>query len=246
MFCLDAHEFFYKGVSLALKYWASSFDEQGTSLGLVHLALHRLRSLLPSTGNDFYKRGIDDVSGDFWLRVYCGLAAVNLAFYALRAGFFLRRGVVASRAIYAQLVERILGARTRFFDSTPTGRILNRLSDIQVIDQELPPVAMFLLLEVFGVLGIVGTISAVLPVFFFASIIVTAVYFVIGFIYLALSRELKRSESVSRSPIFSVFGETLDGLTTIRVRCELFLESFNGDNKANASSSWCRRLMGIP
>ena len=35
--------------------------------------------------------------------------------------------------------------------------------------------------------------------------------------YLSTSRELKRLDAVSRSPIFSFFGETLAGLPVIRV-----------------------------
>lgn len=221
------------GVSLALRYWAGSYDDQDTVgsvvASTVHASLNRWTSFPTSAAHIWTSTysalhfGQGNEATDFWLQAYCVLAAINLAFYALRTGFFLQRGVVASRVIYVQLIGRILSARTRFFDSTPTGRILNRLSkDVETIDQELAPVAMFLLLEFLGVVGIIGSISAVLPAFLFAAVVITAVYFGIGYIYLASSRELKRSESVSRSPIFSLFGETLNGVSTIRVRAISF------------------------
>lgn len=72
------------------------------------------------------------------------------------------------------------------------------------------------MLELFGVVGIIATISAVLPSFLFAGFIIFLAYWAIGYVYLASSRELKRSESVTRSPIFSAFGEVLQGVASIR------------------------------
>ena len=83
-------------------------------------------------------------------------------------------------------------------------------------------------------IGIIGTISTVLPAFLGAALIITLVYWGMGYIYIASSRELKRSgtsyciparstsdappsaESVTKSPIFGLFGETLNGVATIR------------------------------
>lgn len=65
-------------------------------------------------------------------------------------------------------------------------------------------------------LAIIGTISSVLPLFLIAAFFITLTYWAIGVVYLAPSRELKRSESVTKSPIFGVFGEVLNGVSTIR------------------------------
>ena len=75
---------------------------------------------------------------------------------------------------------------------------------------------MYFILEVLGVVGIIGTISAVLPSFLIAAFFIILIYSAIGYVYIASSRELKRSESVTKSPIFGLFGETLNGVATIR------------------------------
>lgn len=51
--------------------------------------------------------------------------------------------------------------------------------------------------EILSVIGIIGTISTVLPAFLIAAVVITLVYWVMGIIYIASSRELKRSGTYS-------------------------------------------------
>ena len=61
-----------------------------------------------------------------------------------------------------------------------------------------------------------GLITAATPGFALLILPISAVYIYIQRYYLRTSRELKRLESVSKSPIFAHFQESLGGLTTIR------------------------------
>ena len=54
------------------------------------------------------------------------------------------------------------------------------------------------------------------PYFLVAIIPLLIVYVIFQRIYVSTSRQLKRLESLSRSPIYSHFQETLNGVTTIR------------------------------
>ncbi|GAA5881682.1 hypothetical protein JCM3774_005336 [Rhodotorula dairenensis] len=219
-------------VTLTLRYWAGSFEARQTStLSLFAIAnpAVRLRTavvqLLPSAQNATLVSASSAAVGgpeasrspDYWLGMYCLAALVNIILANARAAFFFWRGLKASSTLYSQLIVRILGARTRFFDSTPSGRILNRLSrDVQVIDQDLPTSGMFWTYEILAALAIVIVISVNLPAFLIASVVITLAYAFLGQLYVTSSRELKRLESVSKSPIFSVFGEALQGVATIR------------------------------
>ncbi|WWC68420.1 uncharacterized protein I206_102347 [Kwoniella pini CBS 10737] len=120
-----------------------------------------------------------------------------------------------------KLHDRAFGSLMRsplsFFELTPTGRILNLFSrDIFVIDEVL----IFALGSFFRTTTqVVGTVAVIA----YGAPFVLLVFIPLGFLYrmvmryyLATSRELKRLDAVSRSPIFSFFGETLSGLPIIR------------------------------
>src|SRR5688572_14794522 len=67
-----------------------------------------------------------------------------------------------------------------------------------------------------SVLGVVAVIALNAPLVLFVFIPLGFIYRLVMRYYLATSRELKRLDAVSRSPIFSFFGETLSGLLVIR------------------------------
>jgi ATP-binding cassette subfamily C (CFTR/MRP) protein 1 len=67
------------------------------------------------------------------------------------------------------------------------------------------------------VIGTMVVIALGAPIVLLVFIPLGFVYRIVMRYYLATSRELKRLDAVSRSPIFSFFGETLAGLAVIRV-----------------------------
>ena len=126
-------------------------------------------------------------------------------------------GIRASKNIFDQMLDSVLQAKLRFFDSTPIGRIMNRFSkDIESIDQELAPYASGTINSLLTVVAISILISVITPSFLIASVFIAALYWAIGTFYLTSSREIKRIDSISKSPIFQHFGETLSGISTIR------------------------------
>lgn len=102
-------------------------------------------------------------------------------------------------------------------DTTPLGRIMNRFSkDVDTVDHVLPMSIRMWLMMFFGVASIFIVISISTPLFLAVMIPLAVGYYVIQIFYVATSRQLKRIESVTRSPIYSHFGETITGQSTIR------------------------------
>ncbi|KAG5421468.1 YBT1 [Candida metapsilosis] len=126
-------------------------------------------------------------------------------------------GIRASNRIFKRVLMTILRARLRFFDKTPLGRIMNRFSkDIESVDQEVTPFAEGAFICVVQCVSILILITFITPGFLVFAFVIGFLYYLVGHFYLALSRELKRYESITKSPIHQHFSESLTGVATIR------------------------------
>ncbi|KAF2008841.1 P-loop containing nucleoside triphosphate hydrolase protein [Aaosphaeria arxii CBS 175.79] len=159
----------------------------------------------------------DDVNSDYFLGVYAILGLIFMFITFIREGFLFSGSLAASRRVHERLVQAITHAKFRFFDQTPLGQLMNRFSkDIEAVDQEVAPVAIGVVHCLASIITIVILISIITPGFLIAGAFITILYAAIGRFYLSSSRDLKRLESVHRSPLYQQFGETLSGMTTIR------------------------------
>jgi len=139
-----------------------------------------------------------------------------------------------------------------FFDTTPAGRILNRFSkDQYAVDQSLPRTISMFVVILFAAVSILLVIGVVTPFFLTAVIPLTYIYVLVQQYYIRSSRELKRLDSVSKSPIFSHFDETLNGVATIRAfkRSDDFISENEGrldtNQRAYFISTTANRWLGI-
>lgn len=157
------------------------------------------------------------VNAGYYLGVYAVLGVIYMFITLFREGVLFSGSIGASKRIHRQLMEKITHAKFRFFDATPLGQIMNRFSkDIEAIDQEVAPVAVGFVHCLFSIITIIVLISAITPGFLIAGFFITILYFLIGRFYISSSRDLKRLESIQRSPLYQQFGETMSGTTTIR------------------------------
>ncbi|KAI1085814.1 P-loop containing nucleoside triphosphate hydrolase protein [Whalleya microplaca] len=125
--------------------------------------------------------------------------------------------IEASRKLHERMATAIFRSPMSFFDTTPAGRILNRFSsDIYRLDEVLARTFNMLFVNLARSGFTLVVISVGTPVFVALIIPLSALYYWVQRYYLRTSRELKRLDSVSRSPIYAHFQESLGGISTIR------------------------------
>jgi len=89
-------------------------------------------------------------------------------------------GIVASRLIHKRLLVNILRLPMSFFDTTPSGRILNRFSkDIYTIDELIPRSMNFFVSTAFTVLNTIFVISFATPFFMIVILPLAILYFLV-------------------------------------------------------------------
>jgi ABC-type multidrug transport system fused ATPase/permease subunit len=168
---------------------------------------------------DAFRRKVQDPTLDiaFYAYMYAFLGASVVFMLFLRVYVVSKGSIQASRTLHRNLTKRILRAPVRFFEKTPVGRIVNRFSrDIKDIDVDVAYFSGEFLANVVRVLFFLAVILIVNPLSLIGLFPVMVIYIFVGRRYLTVARELKRLDSNSRSPIFSHFGESLNGAATIR------------------------------
>jgi ABC-type multidrug transport system fused ATPase/permease subunit len=152
-----------------------------------------------------------------YLGIYAGISVGSLVILVVQRFCVATAGIAASRRLHDDLIRRVLHTPISFMDTTPLGRVLNRCAqDVYVVDEQLPTTFSSFLGTFLQVLGTVVLIGAVTPYFLLGVIPLAAFYIYTQRYYVTTSRELQRLDSISRSPIYANFSETLAGTITIR------------------------------
>ncbi|KAK3825331.1 MAG: ATP-binding cassette transporter 1 [Benniella sp.] len=176
-------------MSLWLTYWSKSYDGDDASHEPgYYIGIYAIMGTIYS---------FMVFSQNLLLMVYCGLHS--------------------TRVLHEKMLKSVLRSPMVFFDTTPMGRILNRFSkDQSTIDDALPRSFAGLVQHSVNVLFIITLISFSTPMIILVIIPLAIIYVFMQQYFLATSRELRRLDSVSRSPVFAHFQETIGGVSSIR------------------------------
>uniref|UniRef100_A0A8D3BQ00 Multidrug resistance-associated protein 4 n=1 Tax=Scophthalmus maximus TaxID=52904 RepID=A0A8D3BQ00_SCOMX len=147
-----------------------------------------------------------------------GLTAAAVVFGYARSLVIFHGLVRSAQTLHDSMFSAVLRAPVAFFDVNPIGRILNRFSkDISQMDSMLPITFVDFYQFFLLITGVVAVAAAVIPHILIPIVPLFLVFLYLRRFYLSTSRDIKRLESTTRSPVLSHLSSSLQGLWTIRV-----------------------------
>ncbi|KAH1086518.1 hypothetical protein AAZX31_07G115200 [Glycine max] len=154
---------------------------------------------------------------NFILLIYMALSVAGSFCVLLRAMMVLNAGLWTAQTLFTKMLHSVLRAPMAFFDSTPTGRILNRAStDQSVLDLEMANRIGWCAFSIIQILGTIAVMCQVAWQVFVIFIPVTAVCIWYQRYYTPTARELARLAQIQITPILHHFSESLAGAASIR------------------------------
>lgn len=105
----------------------------------------------------------------------------------------------ASINLHNAMIRGLTSASMYFFNTNPSGRILNRFSkDMGQVDEILPSVMMDVIqifLSLFGIIVVIGIVNQYMLI---PTVIIGIIFYFLRNFYLKTSRSVKRLEAISK------------------------------------------------
>ena len=193
-------------VSRDLKHPCNSQNDQN----LINLCIYaRLASWTAAAYDSIVRFGVTfteqsaGLSSQYvFIQVYAALLGISFIATAIRSQIIIQGGARCANRLFLDMTKRIIRAPMSYFETTPTGRILNRLTyDVEVLDISLSQSMSVLMISTgWFVTGLVIQIS-ILPYSICILVPVITIYWLILLFYRKSAVDLQRLDAVSRSPV---------------------------------------------
>ncbi|KAM5132764.1 ATP-binding cassette sub-family C member 12 isoform 2-T2 [Callospermophilus lateralis] len=179
-----------------------------------------------------------DIGQHVYQWVYAASMVFVLTFGIIKGLTFTKTTLMASSSLHDQVFDKILKSPMSFFDTTPTGRLMNRFSkDMDELDVRLPFHAENFLQQFFMVVFILMILAAVFPAVLLVLAVLAIIFLILLCVFHRGVQELKKVENVSRSPWFSHITSSMQGLGVIHAydKKEDCINKFKMLNDENSS-----------
>ncbi len=143
-----------------------------------------------------------------YLKVYAFLLCLSFLLCLVRSLWIVQGGGRCSVKLFKAMIARVVLAPMSYFESTPSGRILNRVSyDVETMDVTLSQAMSILLVCCGWFFAGVTIMTTILPWIMLLIIPICALYWALTLMYRKSAVDLQRLDAVSRSPLQSLICE---------------------------------------
>ncbi|KAK7279864.1 hypothetical protein RJT34_24923 [Clitoria ternatea] len=149
--------------------------------------------------------------------VYLLIGVISTIFLLTRSLSTVALGLQSSKSLFLQLLNSLFRAPMSFYDSTPLGRILSRVSsDVSIVDIDIPFGFIFALGATMNCYANLTVLAVVTWQVLFVSI--PMIFFAIRLqkYYFASAKELMRLNGTTKSFVANHLAESVAGAVTIR------------------------------
>ena len=167
----------------------------------------------------------------FFMTIYATVGSSMFLVQMISSMIFTFLFITASTRLHNDVLDSILKCPMQFFDTTPTGRILNRFSrDLDDLDGRLSWTVEALIRNASRILIALAFVAIILPWLLIGLVPLAVIFVALYMMFRRTNREIKRIDNVTRSPIFSQLTATVRGLPVLRAfnKTEYFQSTFDG------------------
>ncbi|TVY29246.1 ABC transporter [Lachnellula hyalina] len=218
------------------KYYLHAIGWKNVTVSIVTSVIYMFCTIFPPLWLTWYANGTVS-SLPLFISIYAVSAVIALCAIALVLfNLYMRITPESGARLHEVLLRSVMGAPQSFFDETDSGITLNRFSqDMTIIDGQLPISAVLSFssaLRCLGAMALIAVGSTYMAIT--CPALILAIYFLQKY-YLRTSRQLRFLDLECKSPLYTHFAETLEGLSTIRAFG--WQESFISENLERLDNS---------
>ncbi|KAM7463735.1 hypothetical protein LguiA_031856 [Lonicera macranthoides] len=149
--------------------------------------------------------------------VYLVIGFVSTSFLLGRSLFTVVLGIQSSKSMFSQLLKSLFRAPMSFYDSTPLGRILSRVSvDLSIVDLDIPFNLIFAVGATSNAYANLGVLAVVTWQVLFVSVPMVYLAIRLQRYYFASAKEFMRINGTTKSLVANHLAESVAGSMTIR------------------------------
>ncbi|MBA0651987.1 hypothetical protein Goklo_019277 [Gossypium klotzschianum] len=151
------------------------------------------------------------------IEVYLVIGVFSTLFLLFRSLSIVTLGISSSKSLFSQLLNSLFRAPMSFYDSTPLGRILSRVSsDLSIVDIDIPFSLIFTIAATVNTCSNLAVLAVVTWQVLFVSIPIIYAAIRLQKYYFSTAKELMRINGTTKSLVANHLAESIAGAITIR------------------------------